>query len=1178
MRFATLHLRAYGLFSGTVLDLETGGAGLQIVFGVNEAGKSSALRGVHDFLFGIPARTTDNFVHDNAALRVGAVLVGDDGKRHALMRRKGNKAVLFEFDEKNGEERTDHPVDQDRIVQLVPGVDEELFRMLFGLSHEALREGGRALLKGEGDLGTTLFAAGAGLNDVKGILQALDDKARELFLSGGKTPKINSAIREHEISRKGSREALVRPQAWKELEATLLLARAAVDKLESQYQELQASRAKKQRLRDLRPQAMQRHNLVQLLAELKDVVKLSEDARANVATALERAGNARQQIAEAEERVESNQHILATIVVNKSYLDLTASIEAQHHAAATARDGHQKLVALTATLSEKQKEVARLLADLAPGTKIETADALLPSPAAVSRLKALVRQLNQVIPARDAAEHNGEKATVRLQAADAALKGIVSPGDVSGLDAAIEAVQREGEPERSLNTVAAKVKSIEDDVRRRCTALDHDEATLVSLPLPQKASVEQFMKTLQGFDAKDAALEADAKKLRSDIAQRESDIKQLEATGNVVTAETLGAARKVRDRIWEGVRHAYVERSISAAEVKKDLALDRELPEAYERQVRSTDEQADLFHADTERATKYAGHKDRIKAMSIELDRVAEEKAALASARETDAKAWSQVLKSLKLSARGPDALLEWLRDHGQAMNRIGDRDTAVAELRAIESAIATGRETLNAAYAQASIAVPGIPTLAAFLVHARAQLKAAQERAAKIDALQKEKKDAERDIAAARAEVTKLEARIEKLTKDAAADLKALSLPTTTTIDEIEARLDQLAQLDTALRDTREKQASINVSETLWHGFVQGMQELAKQLGVEAPAQPEQYLALATKLYDTLGANRKTESRRDSLDTAIAIDKQNIRSETAKLAAAEKTLSNFVTLAKCKDANSLEAAIDSSERLREAERELQTLDTGLRQFSKEEREDLLQAAVAEDPDALQAELNRMGAAIEDLEPQIKHAQAATAGAKGELEKIDGAALAVTARETMEHHAAAIQRDAGEYVRTRIAYALLGTAIRTYQDRSQGPLVTRATAWFAFITENRYTRLVVDYDGDDRVMLAERADGRRLGMAELSEGTADQLYLALRLAAIEGRLESSSSVPLILDDTLLAFDDRRAVAALKALAKLAKDNQVILFTHHAHIIELARRELRADEYGTHELKLAALPS
>ena len=412
----------------------------------------------------------------------------------------------------------------------------------------------------------------------------------------------------------------------------------------------------------------------------------------------------------------------------------------------------------------------------------------------------------------------------------------------------------------------------------------------------------------------------------------------------------------------------------------------------------------------------------------------------------------------------------------------------------------------------------------------------------------------------------------------DAAADLRALSLASTTSVDEIEVRLEQLTQLAGALSDARETQASINVSKALCDTFEQGMQELAKQLASEVPGQPEQYLALAAKFYETLGANRKAESRREALDAAIAIDNQTIQGETVKLRAAEKTVSDFVTLAKCNDANALEAAIDASERLREAERDLQTLDTGLRQFSKEEREDLLQGAVAEDPDTLQAELNRMGAAIEELQPQVKAAQAAAAEVKGDLDKIDGTALAVTARETMEHHAAAIQRDAGEYVRTRIAHALLSNAIRIYQDRSQGPLVTRASTWFSFITENRYTRLVVDYDGDDRVMLAERADGKRLGMVNLSEGTADQLYLALRLAAIEGRLRSSSAVPLILDDALLAFDDRRAVAALKALVKLAKDNQVILFTHHAHILDLAQRELQFGEYGTHELKLAALPS
>ncbi|MEK6243685.1 MAG: AAA family ATPase [Pseudomonadota bacterium] len=1178
MKFASLHLKAFGPFTGAALDLEQGGAGLQIVFGVNEAGKSSALRAVHDLLFGIPARTTDNFVHDNAELRVGAVLVADDGKRYPLMRRKGTKAVLFEFDEKNGEERGDRPIDQARIAQLLPAVDEKLFVMLFGLSHEALRKGGNELLKGESDLGITLFAAGAGLTDVKGAVQALDEEARMLFLPGGSKPKVNAEIRCFEETRKAMRDAFVRPKVWKERDEALLAARAEVDTLESQLRELQASRAKKQRLRDLRPQAVQRENLLHLLAELKDVVKLPEGARANLAAARERVTNARQLIAEAETRINGNRGLLAEIVVSKLHLDAAASIEAQHHTAGSAREGHQQLLALRATLLERQKDIQRLLADLAPATKVEAADKLLPNPAAVTRLKTFVRQLSQAVPARDAAQASGEKADERLQTAESALKDIVAPGDVSALEAAIDAVQRDGEPERALKSASEKLKAIEDDVRRLCVALDHDEATLVSLPLPQKASVERFKKAQQEFDAKASALEAEEEKLQGDMSERQNEIRQLEATGTVVSAATLKAAREHRDKIWEGVRQAYVERSKPAGEIKKKFSLERELSDEYERQVRATDDHADLLHADTVRVTKHAGLRDRIDSMLKTIARIDKDKAELNVAKESDSKAWAEMLKLLKLSPRGPESVLEWLRDRDLAMKRIGERDAAAAEQRTVESTIASGLKTLKTAYKQAGIAEQDLSTLAALLAHARTQLKSAQDRAAKIDSLQKDKKNAARDIATAKAEVAKQNSRIEKLTLDAAVDLKALSLLPAATVEEIDARIDQLEDLANALRAARETEAGISVAKAAWEGFTQGMQALAKQLGIEAPAQSEQYLALASNLYEALAANRKLQARKEALEVAVSADSEQVAGETTKLELAQKSVSELVALAKCAEENGLDAAIDASERARNAQRDLQILDDGLRHFSKEEREELLQTAAAENPDTLQAELSGMNAAIADFDPQIKAAQNKTATAKAELEKIDGSAAAVAARETMEHHAAAIQRDTGEYVRAKLAHALLSKAIRTYQERSQGPLVDRASAWFAMITEKRYTRLVADHDEDARVLLAVRSDGKRLKVSDLSEGTADQLFLALRLAAIEGRLESSPPVPLILDDALLAFDDQRSVAAMKALAKLAKNNQVILFTHHRHIVEIARRELRADEYGTHELKLAELPS
>ena len=76
--------------------------------------------------------------------------------------------------------------------------------------------------------------------------------------------------------------------------------------------------------------------------------------------------------------------------------------------------------------------------------------------------------------------------------------------------------------------------------------------------------------------------------------------------------------------------------------------------------------------------------------------------------------------------------------------------------------------------------------------------------------------------------------------------------------------------------------------------------------------------------------------------------------------------------------------------------------------------------------------------------------------------------------------------------------------IDTYQKRNQGPLIEQASKRFAIITSGRYSGIVIDYDEDKQILKAVRADGERLSMEQLSTGRRDQLFLALRLAAIEG--------------------------------------------------------------------------
>jgi uncharacterized protein YhaN len=77
----------------------------------------------------------------------------------------------------------------------------------------------------------------------------------------------------------------------------------------------------------------------------------------------------------------------------------------------------------------------------------------------------------------------------------------------------------------------------------------------------------------------------------------------------------------------------------------------------------------------------------------------------------------------------------------------------------------------------------------------------------------------------------------------------------------------------------------------------------------------------------------------------------------------------------------------------------------------------------------------------------------------------------------------------------------------------------------------------------------------------MSEGTLDQLYLALRLAYLQEFAARSESVPFIGDDLFMTFDDERAGNGLEALAAVGAVIQPVLFTHHWHLVDIARRRL-----------------
>jgi uncharacterized protein YhaN len=153
---------------------------------------------------------------------------------------------------------------------------------------------------------------------------------------------------------------------------------------------------------------------------------------------------------------------------------------------------------------------------------------------------------------------------------------------------------------------------------------------------------------------------------------------------------------------------------------------------------------------------------------------------------------------------------------------------------------------------------------------------------------------------------------------------------------------------------------------------------------------------------------------------------------------------------------------------------------------------------------------------------------------------------------------------AEQYVRIHSSALLLRWAIDRYRREKQAPILKRAGQLFATLTGNSFSTLRVDFDEQDRARLTGvRPDGAAVGIHGMSNGTADQLYLALRIASVEDYLDRADPLPFVADDLFINFDDERATAGLKVLGQLATRTQVLFFTHHRHLVDIARASLDA---------------
>jgi uncharacterized protein YhaN len=402
--------------------------------------------------------------------------------------------------------------------------------------------------------------------------------------------------------------------------------------------------------------------------------------------------------------------------------------------------------------------------------------------------------------------------------------------------------------------------------------------------------------------------------------------------------------------------------------------------------------------------------------------------------------------------------------------------------------------------------------------------------------------------------------------------------LPISSTADptaahEILRIIDQVVSTSDEIAGLQYRIDAMNADET---AYVETVHELAMRAGRLDLAACDALHAIG-ELQTLARVELSNETRRASIGADVVREKRKLEGAQNDIARHETTLEALRKEAQAQHANALPEVI----RADRAHRELLSKIDGHRAALAHSCGNItLEAFTAHvqstNLDLLPAELERIREEINLLEDAKAKNVSERDSIDREFQLREAATVLSNAACQKFSAAARIEALATEYLEQQIGAKLLAKAVASYREKSQDPLLKLAGKYLSTLTCGSFSSLVIDDVGNQRVLRSIRAsNGDHLDLDAMSDGTRDQLFLALRLAYIENHCDRGMLCPVILDDVLMAFDDRRADAALRALSDLSKKTQVLVFTHHAHQVELAQNVLTPSEFCLHNLGMAS---
>ncbi len=1122
MRLNRLDLIRYGRFKDADICFPKPADGkpdVTVVFGQNEAGKSTAFNGFLELLFGFKGGAHPYaFRFDRSDLVVGAEL--DLSERGTTVLRRNSKRTQSLLDS------NERPINEAILSGALHGLTRDTYEERFSLNEKGLREGGERIAGAQGDLGQLLHAGLSGLTGMAQTLDSLAERADKFYKKRGRGTVLRTGNdRLKEIGRELRADHLTTERERKlrqDRDRTVADFETADAELRQVYQRQAASKAAE--LWYDRTEKM--GQLTEALADFPGGPDLAPDAAERVAGLVEKIAAQSIRITEAEEEIVKLDQIIEDHPIDNLAQPLKAELERLDQLSFDGAPLLGRASTARADLDRRREDLDNL------GQQIDKILVLLEVPDAppstialeANNLEDLATAVQECLTANLSAGAAKEAAEVALAQHGKAPR---EPQDLTALRLAFEkwkAVADMSAFEVAHGQALARLTKV-------AAGLPQSWMDLVASGLPARETLDEVSQDWATLTADLASARKDLEARVAELVEARADLSTQGAAPDAVDIVKTEETRRQRDIEWQqhrGDLKGETADQFEAAMYADDSARAHYLTGAEARQ-RLQAAQGQVRSAEARHETAKKRHDDLIARHDCLSESCSRLALALGFEAGTPPSAFNARQQALTTAA-------EAAADVSNAEKALKDR--LVQQAEACDALTVTARPLgYDPAQGDLPTQIQRALTLEESDREAWAKWQDGEKTIAELEKKAEQTRD-DHDVA-----LNKLE----QLTA-------ALPLPDCS-FDGMRAALPNLRSLQQLYGEHRKLSVRIGALEQAIAALADSAERLIRILGDpenDANADPVQIIDRARSRQAL--AVRADEKREGAALRRDELDRFKRRAETER-----------------QDANAdLESCFEGQggQDLMPRDRVAKLVERDrLRAEKATAAHDRQKAREGVDADLFTEELDRMPDATRstELEQAQKDAQLTRDSARDaqrEADRLYREAFQAADRSDLATEQATLLEElrsgARQAVVARLGVLAARGALRRLAAERRGSMLRDVEEAFVTMTTPAWTGVDVWTQSEGEKLVGIQPDGNTVPVEQMSTGTMGQLYFALRLAGYSSFAREPGPLPMVLDDIMETFDDARARAALQLCAEIGANGQAILFTHHAHLVELAR--------------------